>query len=147
MDRAKDVAARAVHLYAARRFSEAVDLCEREMQRGGPTPALRVELSRALLALHRTDEAERQLVICVRENPDCARAYRMLSEIAFQQNRLGRAREYAEVAARIAPADNSSAILLQVVRQAAGGSSVSRLPAEPTPEPVRKREKSQLFLV
>jgi murein DD-endopeptidase MepM/ murein hydrolase activator NlpD len=142
MDRAKDVAVRAVQLYAARRFSETVDLCEREIRRSGPTPSLRVELSRALIALHRTDEAERQLAVCVREFPDCARAYRMLGEIAFQQNRLGQAREYAEVAARIAPADNSTAILLQVVRGSGGGSRAASV------APARsRREKSNLFLV
>jgi murein DD-endopeptidase MepM/ murein hydrolase activator NlpD len=145
MERTKEVAVRAVRLYAERRFAEAVELCEREMKRTGPTPALRVELSRALIALHRTEEAERQLALCVRENPECAPAYRMLGEIAFQQNRLGRAREYAEVAARIAPSDNSTAILLQVVRSAAGGGR-ARVSA-PVEHPKPEREPSRLFLV
>ena len=149
MDRARDVSVRAVRMYAERRFSEAVELCEREMQRTGPTPSLRVELSRALIALHRTEEAERQLAHCVRENPDCAPAYRMLGEIAFQQNRLGRAREYAEVAARIAPSDNSTAILLQVVRGAAGGGGRAAVVAEPPSRHERtdKSGISHLFIV
>ena len=149
MERTKEVAVRAVRLYAERRFAEAVELCEREMKRTGPTPALRVELSRALIALHRTEEAERQLAHCVRENPECAPAYRMLGEIAFQQNRLGRAREYAEVAARIAPSDNSTAILLQVVRSAAGGGGRAAVVAEPPSRHERpdKSGISHLFLV
>jgi hypothetical protein len=143
MDRAKDVAVRAVQLYTARRFSEAVDLCQREIQRSGPTPSLRLELGRALIALHRTEEAEHHLANCVRENPDCAPAYRMLSEIAFQRNRIGRAREYAEVAARMAPADHSNAILLQVVQGANGGARVS----SPPPAPPRQEKPAPLFLV
>jgi murein DD-endopeptidase MepM/ murein hydrolase activator NlpD len=103
-------------LIRGRRYEEAVALCGNAL-RGGRAPlALRLLLSRALIALHRARDAAAQLTECLSLDPDCAEAYRMLGQLALRHDEYGRAIELLQTALRLTPDDESVRILIGVTR-------------------------------
>lgn len=103
-------------LIRARRYEEAVALCNKEVRRGRATIVLRLLLSRALIALHENSAAVAELTECLSQDPACADAYRMLGQLALRHNEYPRAIQLLEMAARITPEDESLRFLLGVTR-------------------------------
>src|SRR5262245_30578781 len=100
-----DIAARAEALVNVRRYEDAVEMCRRELAVAGHAVEVRLVLGRALMALHRDDEAEAEMQECIRRSSRCAEAFRILGEIAFRRDRHGIAAEYLGEAVRLAPDD------------------------------------------
>src|SRR5215831_16940173 len=114
-----EVANRAEALVNGRRYGDAVDLCRRGLATDANAIELRLLLGRALMALHRDDEAEAELQECLLRNSQCTEAYRMLGELAFRCDRHRVAAEYLREATRLCPDDMASLVLLEVVTELA----------------------------
>jgi hypothetical protein len=71
-------------------------------------------LARALLALRQDLEAQRQLGECLRRDPRCAAAYRLLGELALRNDELKSAEIFFRESLRIDPNDSHTEDLLHI---------------------------------
>lgn len=92
-------------------------MCRRELSTRPGAIEVRLVFGRALMALHRDDEAETEMNEVIRRSPRCAEAYRVLGELAFRRDQHQRAAEYLGEAVRLAPTDVASMVLLDIVRE------------------------------
>jgi len=80
-------------------------LSSRALTDHGDWPGLRVRRARALLALHRTRDAERDLALALRLDPTSATVLRLLCESALCRGDLAQAEAYLDAALRLDPND------------------------------------------
>lgn len=78
-------------------------LCTRALSDFGDRPQLRVLRARALMAMRRIDEAERDLALGLRLRPESATIHRLLCEIALSRGDLPRAELLLERAIDLDP--------------------------------------------
>ena len=123
------VAARAESLVKGRRYEEALALCRRELAKRPSALEVRLVFGRALMALHRDDEAETEMNEVIRRSPRCAEGYRVLGELAFRRDQHERAAEFLGEAVRLAPTDAASMVLLDIVREVGARQTVLETPA------------------
>jgi tetratricopeptide (TPR) repeat protein len=123
------VAARAESLVKGRRYEEALALCHRELANRAGAIEVRLVFGRALMALHRDDEAEKEMQEVIRRSPRCAEAYRVLGELAFRRDQHEQASEYLGEAVRLAPTDAASMVLLDIVREVGARQTEPETPA------------------
>jgi tetratricopeptide (TPR) repeat protein len=123
------IAARADALIRGRRYEEAVALCLKDLATRPDVVEVRLSLGRALMALHRDQEAEGHLEEALRLRPRCAEAYRALGELMFRRDQHARAMELLTEATRLAPADAASHVLLDIVREVGARTQSRSLPA------------------
>jgi tetratricopeptide (TPR) repeat protein len=123
------VAARAESLVKGRRYEEALALCRRELTNRPSALEVRLVFGRALMALHRDDEAETEMNEVIRRSPRCAEGYRVLGELAFRRDQHERAAEFLGEAVRLAPNDAASMVLLDIVREVGARQTVPETPA------------------
>src|SRR5262249_12113002 len=112
---------RAERLLEGQCYEEAVAWCRQALDRGRASPRVRLVLGRALIALHREDEAVDEIRVHLQHNPRDPEAYRMLGEIAFREDRYPESRWLLQQALDLAPADDSTRMLLDVVRSVGKG--------------------------
>jgi tetratricopeptide (TPR) repeat protein len=93
----------AEHLLGAGYRLEVLLLINRALCEHGEWPELRVYRARALMALGRMAEAERDLGLALRQRPDSATIHRLLCEIALCEGDLIRAERMLERALDLDP--------------------------------------------
>ncbi len=123
-----------MELFRARHHSSVVAVCasaiEQEHDNPGDHVPLRLLLAHSLMALRRNEEAHKQLSICLRKQPRCADAYRLLGHIALLKDQLDSSRIFLRTAKRIDPLDARSMELLDIVeRMMQPTVAVEKLPA------------------
>ena len=119
------VADQAERLISARRYSQAIELCRSALGRNRTSVPVRLLLARALMHLHRDHEARLEMHECLRQDPQCQGAYRLLGELALRHDEYGKARQYLEQALVLAPQDRAAEALLDVVVTMGQGADAS----------------------
>lgn len=105
----------ALELFRARQFPGCVAVCTDALAQHPDNLHLRLLRARALLALRRDEEAQRELRDCLRRDPDFAQAYRLLGELTLRRDELLSAEIFLKEALRIDPSDRDAADLLEIV--------------------------------
>lgn len=121
-----------MELFRARHHSSVVAVCASaiEQEHQGDHVPLRLLLAHSLMALRRNEEAHKQLSICLRKQPRCADAYRLLGHIALLKDQLDSSRIFLRTAKRIDPLDARSTELLDIVERLMQPTvAVEKLPA------------------
>ena len=96
----------ALELYRGRNFPGVVAVCTDALVEDPSNIHLRLLLSKSLLALRRDVEAQQELSDCLRREPRCSRAYRLLGELALRRDELKSAEIFFREAKRIDPEDD-----------------------------------------
>jgi tetratricopeptide (TPR) repeat protein len=113
------ILAAARELFACRHYSGVVAACADAVAELPPhdrcTVALRLLAARGLLALRRDRDAQSEIRECLRVDPQCAPAYRLLGELAIRADELGSARIFLREALRLAPDDSEARDWLTLV--------------------------------
>lgn len=138
-----DVLGAALELFRARHYPGVVAACADALQdrpeddaSAGPIHLL---AARSLLALRRDAEAQAHIRACLRLDPRCAAAYRLLGELAARADQLSSARIFLREAVRLAPDDLEAQEWLAVVdTMARPAASPARQPM-PAPVPASAR--------
>jgi len=91
-------------------------LCNRALVDHGDLPDLRLRRARALMALHRADEAERDLAMVLCQRPESSTAHLLLCEIALCRGDLDRAEELLDRAIDLDPSHPRTVDLADVVQ-------------------------------
>lgn len=123
--------AAALELYQARQYPSVVATCADavvELPADDPAVgALRLLAARSLLALRRDAEAQREIRECLRLDPQCAAAYRLLGELAARADQLASAKIFFREAVRLAPDDLESHDWLALVETMARPTAAAAL--------------------
>lgn len=102
-------------LFRARRYPGVVAACTTALSARPKDAEARLLLARALMALRRDLDAQHELRRCLRLDPRCAAAYRLLGELALRRAEPASARMFLDEALRLDPEDRDAAELLGVV--------------------------------
>ena len=120
----------------AGRFEEAIATCQSGLQRHPAYLSARVTLGRALLELHRFDEAREELEHVLRAAPENLAAIRGLAEIHHRRGELPEALEQYRSALQVAKHDTEiEEAVDQISKQVTPAPAVT---PSPEPEPARK---------
>ena len=111
----KDVTRAALELLQARQYPSVVAVCTDALTEHPDNLYLRLLRARALLALRRDQEAQGELRECLRRDPNCAQAYRLLGELTLRRDELSSAEVFLREALRIEPGDHEAEDLLEIV--------------------------------
>ena len=108
-----------MELFRERHHPGVVAVCTAaiEQEDQGDHVPLRLLLAHSLMALRRNKEAHEQLSICLRKQPRCAEAYRLLGHISLLNDQLESSRIFLRTARRIDPRDTRSTELLDIVER------------------------------
>jgi len=113
----------ALELFHARHFPVVVAACTDALLELRPDDAsvgpLRLLAARSLLALRRDAEAQAEIRECLRLDPQCAAAYRLLGELATRADELESAKIFLREAVRLAPDDREAHEWLDLVEKMA----------------------------
>jgi tetratricopeptide (TPR) repeat protein len=95
---------RAAHqLFRARQYPAAAAVCGEAIDNDPDNLYLRLLRARALLALRNDGEAQQELAECVRREPRCAEAYRLLGELGVRRDEAESAAVFLREALRLDP--------------------------------------------
>lgn len=120
----------AAELFRARQYPAVVATCSDAIADDPIDVPLRVLLARALMALRRDGDAQRELRACLQIDPRCPQAYRLLGELALRRDELESARMFLKEALRIDGADRDAEDLLGIVESLnQPTAAVEKLPA------------------
>jgi tetratricopeptide (TPR) repeat protein len=106
----------ALELFKARQYPGVVAVLTDALLEDPDNLAVRLLRARALAALRRDEEAQRELRECLRRDPACAAAYRLLGELSLRRDDLSSAEIFLKEAVRLAPDDQESTELLDIVK-------------------------------
>jgi tetratricopeptide (TPR) repeat protein len=106
----------ALGLFRARQFPSVVAVCTDALADFSDNLHLRLLRARALLALRRDEEGQRELRECLRLDPRSARAYRTLGELSLRRDELESAEIFLREALRLDPGDPDAADLLDIAK-------------------------------
>jgi Tfp pilus assembly protein PilF len=98
-----EIRSTADQLLARREYRAVVAVCGRALHDHGDHARVRIARARALMALRRPVEAERDLALAIRLDPGSATAHRLLCEIALCRGDLGAAEVFLDRALRLDP--------------------------------------------
>ena len=124
----------ALELFQCRNYSGVVAVCADAVESNPEQMELRLLLARALLALRRDVEAQRELSRCLHDNPRCSSAYLLLGELAMRRDELKSAEIFFREALRLDPSNHQALELLDIIlamHQPTG--AVEKLPAATAP--------------
>lgn len=129
MHASRTVAA-AQQMYRAQQYTGVASLCADVLECEPDNLDLRILRARALLALRRDEEAQRELRCILRWNSETAEVFSLLSELAIRRGKLDAAVTFLKQALRLAPDDRKVAALLDLVRSSNQPTvAVEKLPA------------------
>jgi tetratricopeptide (TPR) repeat protein len=109
-----EIASAADQLLARGEFRAVMAVCGRALHDHGDHPRIRIARARALMAMRRHREAERDLALAIRLDPGSAMAHRLLCEIALCRGDLGAAEVFLDRALRLDPAHPRARELAEV---------------------------------
>jgi len=113
------IVAAARELFAARQYAGVVAVCGdavAELDAGDRAViALRLLAARSLLALRRDADAQAEIRACLRLEPQCGPAFRMLGELAARADELASAKIFLREAVRLGPDDDEAREWLGIV--------------------------------
>lgn len=95
----------ALELYRGRNYPGVVAVCTAALADSPTHIPMRLLLAKSLLALRRDVEAQQELSECLRREPRCSQAYRLLGELALRRDELKSAEIFFREALRIDPSD------------------------------------------
>jgi tetratricopeptide (TPR) repeat protein len=98
----------ALELYRARQYPGVAAVCAEAIDTDPDNLYLRLLRARALLALRHDREAEHELAECVRRQPRCAEAYRLLGELGIRRDQPDAAAVFLREALRLDPKDGEA---------------------------------------
>ena len=120
----------ALELFSARHYPGVVAVCADALLDDPHNLHLRLLRARALLALRRDAEAQGEISACLRADPRCAPAYRLLGELAARRDEIESAKIFLREALRLAPDDPEAQQWLTVVQGLVRSTAaVDKLPA------------------
>jgi tetratricopeptide (TPR) repeat protein len=93
----------ALQLFRAREYPAAAVVCGEAIDDDPDNLYLRLLRARALLALRNDGEAQHELAECVRRDPRCAEAYRLLGELGIRRDEADSAAVFLREALRLDP--------------------------------------------
>ncbi len=129
---------RAQQLLRAKRYADALQVCNDALARGTDDPELRLVAAQSLLAQGRHEGAKKEAQQVVRLDPTTAEAHRILAEVAFTRGEHAAAREHLGRVLELDPDDDKSRALLETLQRPSGATPPpQRLGATPAPAPVR----------
>jgi tetratricopeptide (TPR) repeat protein len=114
-DRVREACWYADRLLTGRHYRAVLGLCTRTLSEEGEDPGLHLRRGRALLAMHRDDEAAVDLERARAIAPGNVDAYILLAEIALRRKDLDAAGRHLAVAQRRSPAHPRAAELRRVM--------------------------------
>lgn len=113
------IVAAARELFQARQYPGVVAACADALAELAPGDraaiSLRLLAARALLALRRDADAQIEIRACLRIDPQCGPAYRLLGELAQRSDELASAKIFLREALRLAPDDDEAREWLALV--------------------------------
>lgn len=123
----------AVELFRERHYSVVVAVCGDALTSFPENVHIRLLRARALTALRRDEEAQRELRRCLRLDPRCSPCYRLLGELSLRRDELDSAEIFLKEAVRLDPLDPDAKDLLQIARSLIDGSKSSTVAVEKLP--------------
>ena len=84
---------------------------------------IRLLRARALTALRRDEEAQRELRMCLRLDPRCAPGYRILGELSLRRDELDSAEIFLKESVRLDKDDPDANDLLRIARSIRGATT------------------------
>lgn len=106
----------ALELFRARQFPGVAAVCAEAIEEQPDNLYLRLLRARALLALRIDQDAQLELAECVRRDPRCAEAYRLLGELGVRRDEAESAAVFLREALRLDPGDERAKEFLGVAQ-------------------------------
>ena len=133
------IVAAARELFQARQYPGVVAACADALAELAPGDraaiSLRLLAARSLLALRRDADAQIEIRACLRLDPQCGPAYRLLGELAQRSDELASAKIFLREALRLAPDDDEAREWLKLVESMSSRREAPPRRA-PTPRPI-----------
>jgi tetratricopeptide (TPR) repeat protein len=143
----------ALELYRGRNYSGVVAVCTAALADAPQHIPLRLLLSKSLLALRRDVEAQQELSECLRREPRCSTAYRLLGELALRRDELKSAEIFFREALRIDPSDKDINDWLEItlslyqptaaVEKLPAATVAAGCPSPPTRDPIEAKQSGR----